>query len=174
MLLRKIIIFLLFSFLLVNCSHKEIKEKIEDIPIIKEEDITDDIELLYNRFVEAIMKKKIDEIAKCYSEDAIFQYSDEAGKEISCFDKSKKIEGIENIKKNYDYLFKTRYLNRIEYEIVRIYRDTNPKKVIFMNLWFNVEFDFYEIIECVLIDKKYYIKSHTIVKGKEIRDSFLQ
>lgn len=183
--MKKRLIFYIILLFIFSCTHKEVKNNIEkdeveivDVEIldieekkIVEEDTTDDIEFLYNRLVDAIIKKKLDEIGKCYYEYAIFQYSDNVEKNINCFDGSKKIIGIENIKKNYDYLFKKRYLNRIEYEIVKIYRETNPKKIIFINLWLNVEFDFYEIMECILIDKKYYISNHTIVKGKEIRDS---
>ena len=173
--MRKRILLIFFIFLCFSCSYKEIK-KDKEISQIKDtnkhiviEDTTDDIELLYYRLVEAIIKKKIEGIANCYTKDAIFQYSDKVEKNITCFDGTKKIIGIENIKKNYEYFFKIRYLNIIEYEIIKIYKQINPPKIIFINLWLNVEFDFYEIIECTLIDKKYYISNHTVVKGSEIR-----
>ncbi len=166
----KYLIFI-FIFFYFSCAHKDIKNDIDKIiekPLV-ENDTTDDIELLYKRLIDSIINKKLDQIVSCYTEDAVFQYSDKVEKNITCFDGSKKVIGIENIKKNYEYLFRKRYLNIIEYEIVKIYKHTTPPKIIFINLWLNVEYDFYEIIECTIIDKKYYITNHTVVKGSEIR-----
>lgn len=168
-------IFLILIFFCFNCSYKEIKKKeiLNNSPIQQNfaQDTTDDIELVYNRLIEAIIKKKVDQIVECYCEDAIFEYSDKVEKEINCFDGSKRIQGHDKIRKNYEYLFKNRYLNRIEYDIVKIDKKNNPPKIIFINLWLNLEYDFYEIIEFTLINKKYYINYHKIVKGKEIRDT---
>lgn len=163
--MKNIFLFFIFILFCFSCYHNEVKKEIIRDSI--EQITTDNIESLYNRLITGIIHKKLEKIGNCYTNNAIFQYSDNI--DIKCFDGSKKIMGVEAIKKNYEYLLKIRYFNIIEYEIVKMYKDIKNPRVIFINLWLNVEFDFYEVIECVLINGKYYINNHKVLKGSEIR-----
>lgn len=149
--------------LLVSCTHKEIKEQVVSMPEpskIEKTDYSADMIAVYEKLVRSIKKRDFENIKSCYLDDAVFTYGQSDFRQLRCFDGTFGIKGSDNIINQYKYLFKSRLLDSIEFEIIKINKDNYTMKII--NLWANSDFGVYEHLDFSIDSGKVLIASHTI------------
>jgi hypothetical protein len=150
----------LFILLIFFCCTTKNQNVIKEEHFIEE----DDIIKVYNRLIEGIKNRDINEISSCYMINSSYYYDENTGKKYICFNQKKYISGIENIILQYKFLFKSNILDKIEYEIISIDKNALTPKISFLNVWQNSDDDVIEIIEFEKVQNKYYISCHNIMK----------
>jgi len=161
----KILLFVLF----IACSHKEVKELYVEpapLPIVeKEPDYSNDMIAVYKKLVLSIKKRDIDSILACYSNTAQYSYSDTVFSELRCYNNELNVIGIDSIRLQYGNMFKKKYLDSIEYEIINVNNSEKQLKII--NLWANSDYGVYEYLKFDIIEGSFFIASHSIVKERK-------
>jgi len=156
-------------FLFITCSHKEVKEiYVEPIPVViveKESDYSNDMIVVYKKLVSSIKKRDIDGIMTCYSDVAQYSYSDTVFSELRCYNNELNVTGVDTIRLQYGSMFRKKYLDSIEYEIINVNNSKKQLKII--NLWANSDYGVYEYLHFDIIDGKFLIDSHSIVKERK-------
>lgn len=135
------------------------------IQTIKAEQISnDDLLFIFNRLIKFIKDRDIDGILSCYTEEAIFLYDKDTPKKLVCFDNEKEVYGKNDLSKQYKYMFKTRILDNIEFEIYEINKNIANPMIKFINAWQNSDYDVEERIFFAKENGIYKINRHIVGK----------
>lgn len=164
----KSVLFFVLLMLILSCSHKTVKEREE---IVYEEvkeilpDYRDDMIAVYNKLVSSIKKRNLSSILECYSGDAVYYYSETDFPELRCHDGGFSTSGIDNVEKHYQNMFRRRYLDSIEYEIITADNEKMQLKII--NLWANSDFGVFEYLDFIEQNGKLFIAKHGVVRERK-------
>jgi hypothetical protein len=154
--LKKIMAFLFLALILTGCTTKSKN--------VVEKDDSNDILEVYYRLIDGIKYRNFEKILSCYADDATYSYGQNTGEKYICFNNTKNIRGIDNIRLQYGYLFKRNILDKIEFEIIKVDANKSDPNIKFLNVWQNSDDDVIEIIEFKKIQDKYFISGHRILK----------
>lgn len=146
-------------FFIISCSHNEKKET-----VVKEKkgNIKDEMLAVYNKIIDGIKTRDLEQIISCYEKNSIFEYSNKIAHQFQCFNKESSIKGIDNITQQYQYFFENRPLDQIEFAI----KEINEKEICitFINAWTYSDYRIAETIYLISQDNGYFIKKHEIRK----------
>lgn len=107
---RTLLLTLFFIFTFFSCTHKEVKKETGKT----KEKMLD----VYYRLINGIKKRDLNIIASCYEQESSYQYHEELNHRFKCFNNEIKINGIDNVLNQYKFLFKSKLLDRIEFDII--------------------------------------------------------
>jgi hypothetical protein len=162
--LKRFFLFITFLIFLVSFFSCTTKNKEVVVKEEKADDITEDILEIYNKLIDGIKHHDFEKISSCYTEDANYIYGDNTPAKYVCFNSEKKVNGINDIISQYKFLFKKYLLNKIEFEVYKIDRNSKNPSITFINVWQNSDDDLIELIEFKKINNQYFISNHLVQK----------